>query len=77
LQDIAILTWNTSMCEYYSSESNNQKAKGLCSQPQYNNPDACASGGGLLSLLTTWRFNFFPATLVLSFLSAVPARLYV
>lgn len=33
-------------CEYYRTESQNVKAKGYCTLPQYNNPDACTANNG-------------------------------
>jgi len=45
-KDIAILTWNTSMCDYYKAESGNVKEKGYCSDAQYNNAVNCSANGG-------------------------------
>ncbi|CAK9080995.1 Protein DD3-3 [Durusdinium trenchii] len=45
--DIAILTEEPQVrCEYYRMESQNVKAKGYCTLPQYNNPDACVGNDG-------------------------------
>ncbi|CAJ1380668.1 unnamed protein product [Effrenium voratum] len=45
--DIAILTDEPQeRCAYYQTESQNVKAKGYCSQAQYNSPDACQGNGG-------------------------------
>lgn len=45
--DIAVLTEEPQeRCEYYRMESQNVKAKGYCTLPQYNNPDACAANDG-------------------------------
>eukprot|EP00240_Pyramimonas_obovata_P001799 CAMPEP_0118933432 /NCGR_PEP_ID=MMETSP1169-20130426/11982_1 /TAXON_ID=36882 /ORGANISM="Pyramimonas obovata, Strain CCMP722" /LENGTH=503 /DNA_ID=CAMNT_0006876189 /DNA_START=93 /DNA_END=1600 /DNA_ORIENTATION=- len=40
-RDAAVLTSNTSMCEHFTRESENVKARGECSDEAYNNPDAC------------------------------------
>ncbi|CAJ1387652.1 unnamed protein product [Effrenium voratum] len=32
-------------CEYYQSESQNVRAKGFCSEPEHNNPEACQDAG--------------------------------
>eukprot|EP00913_Durusdinium_trenchii_P029659 g27799.t1 len=45
--DIAILTDEPEIrCGYYQAESQNVKAKGICSIAAHNNPDACAANGG-------------------------------
>jgi hypothetical protein len=45
--DIAIFTDEPeTMCDYYRRESQNVKARGLCSLPEFNNPQACSEGGG-------------------------------
>jgi hypothetical protein len=45
-KDIAILTWNTSLCPFYQAESNNVKAKGYCTVAEQNNPGNCTAAGG-------------------------------
>eukprot|EP00933_Yihiella_yeosuensis_P077399 TRINITY_DN8783_c0_g2_i1.p1 TRINITY_DN8783_c0_g2~~TRINITY_DN8783_c0_g2_i1.p1 ORF type:complete len:1378 (-),score=299.79 TRINITY_DN8783_c0_g2_i1:373-4506(-) len=48
--DIAIFTEDPQeRCPYYQAESQNVKAKGFCSEPEYNNPDACRGNGGTWS----------------------------
>ncbi|CAJ1380662.1 unnamed protein product [Effrenium voratum] len=53
--DIAILTNEPEVrCEYYKQESQNVKAKGICSEAAYNNPDACGSNGGQWTETKSW-----------------------
>jgi len=45
--DIAVLTHEPqARCSYYQAESQNQKAKGSCSETEFNNARSCAEGGG-------------------------------
>ncbi|CAJ1410799.1 unnamed protein product [Effrenium voratum] len=44
--DIAVITDESPRrCEYYQSESQNVRAKGFCSEPEHNNPEACQDAG--------------------------------
>ena len=45
-KDLAILTNNLALCEWYQAESQNVKAKNYCSDAQFNNAAACTGGGG-------------------------------
>jgi hypothetical protein len=44
-KDLAVLTNNLALCDYYKQESQNVKAKNYCSNPQYNNEQACTGNG--------------------------------
>lgn len=51
-KDIAVLTWNRTMCDYYKANSENVKGRGECQEDKdgkysiYNNPIACNQEGG-------------------------------
>lgn len=49
--DIAVLTTNTSRCDWYQANSENKVAKNYCSSAQYNNEATCTGNGG------TWASN--------------------
>jgi len=45
-RDLAIMTNNVPLCEYYASESQNVKPKNFCTEAQANNEEACAAAEG-------------------------------
>jgi len=45
-KDLAIVTNNLGLCDWYASESQNVKAKNYCTSAQYNNAGDCAANGG-------------------------------
>jgi len=45
-RDLAVMTNNLPLCEYYATESHNVKAKNYCTETQANNADDCAAAGG-------------------------------
>jgi len=45
-RDLAIMSNNLELCQWYQAESQNVKAKNYCSQPQHNNQQSCQNGGG-------------------------------
>eukprot|EP00003_Mantamonas_plastica_P008849 TRINITY_DN178_c0_g2_i2.p1 TRINITY_DN178_c0_g2~~TRINITY_DN178_c0_g2_i2.p1 ORF type:complete len:799 (+),score=167.20 TRINITY_DN178_c0_g2_i2:346-2742(+) len=45
-RDVAILTDNTTRCEWYQAESQNVKARNKCSDNKYNNKAECEQNGG-------------------------------
>jgi len=44
-RDIAILTSNTARCSYYLAETQNKKGRFECTNPYYNNQNACHTNG--------------------------------
>jgi len=57
-KDIAILTDNTSRCEYYQSESQNVKSKNYCSDSRFNNFQSCNASGA--TWMTAANFSIPP-----------------
>eukprot|EP00931_Biecheleriopsis_adriatica_P038083 TRINITY_DN2183_c0_g1_i1.p1 TRINITY_DN2183_c0_g1~~TRINITY_DN2183_c0_g1_i1.p1 ORF type:complete len:1371 (+),score=250.20 TRINITY_DN2183_c0_g1_i1:134-4114(+) len=54
--DIAVFTDEPQKrCEYYRAESQNVQAKGFCSIPAYNNPEACRGNGGEWQEQSAWK----------------------
>jgi len=45
-KDIAVLTSDTSRCDYYKEESQNVKDKNYCTVPQFNTRASCTGNGG-------------------------------
>jgi len=56
-KDIAVLTGNTSRCDYYKAESQNVKEKNYCSLMQHNNEAACIGGGGRWESFKSWNID--------------------
>ena len=48
-KDVAILTNNLALCDWYQAESQNVKGKNYCSNAQYNNQADCNGAGA------TWQ----------------------
>jgi plastocyanin len=53
--DIAVLTSNTSRCDYYKAESFNVLGKGYCDKPQFNSAAQCAQNQGKWLLAQPWN----------------------
>jgi len=45
-KDLAVMTNNLELCNFYRSESQNVKAKNYCTDPTKNNEAACTANGG-------------------------------
>jgi len=53
-KDIAILTSNTDRCGFYTTESQNVRAKGNCTNPQFGQESACLGSGATFTLVPSW-----------------------
>jgi len=54
-KDIAVLTTDTSRCNYYQAQSQNVQAKNQCSNAAFNNQQTCTTNGGIWQEQPSWR----------------------